>query len=154
RRTRIPVSAIPNMGRPKANANRPRGGDDTAAELRAWVVIVSVEESGPFVPGVTMGGLRLHAAPAGSPAQEKVTGSLKAPMAATKAVRVADWPALRVTDVALRLKRKSRAACGPLPLSMSDTEPFMKPLATAMSARPSELKSPMAAAIAPPMPKS
>ena len=142
------------MGRPKANANVPFRGGASAAELRAWVVMVRVEATGPFVPGVTAAGLKLQAAPAGSPAHEKVTGSLKAPIAVTEAVTVADWPAFRVADVALRLKWKSRAGSGPLPLNMSEIESLKKPLATAISAWPSELKSAIAADAAPPIPKS
>src|SRR5215831_5174130 len=100
-RLRSPANSIAQTGKPRANATVPLPSGKSAPEARAVVLMVSVEF--PFPP-FTPAGLKVQAAPAGSPVHESATASLKLPIATTETVAVADWPAFTVADAALRFK--------------------------------------------------
>jgi len=90
-------------GQTRKRGGRPASG---AAVDCAVVVSVRVVETG-FVPGVTLAGEKLHAAPAGNPLHEKPTVEVRSPAGVIVMVKVADWPARTVAFCGLASMVKS-----------------------------------------------
>ena len=105
----------PKTGNMNAKASPPYQNGINAAVPGDFVVIVSVVIPLPVLSGVTLAGLKLHAALAGSPAQEKLTESLNAPWRDMATLKVAGFPALTVADVGVTVREKSRSGGGKIP---------------------------------------
>src|SRR5262245_2104279 len=123
-----------------------------AALPAAFVVMVSVVIPTPVLSGATLAGLKLHAAFAGSPVQEKLTESLNAPMREIVTLKVAGFPALTVAAVGATASVKSRGAGGKFPwdvFNISVITSGLESATTAMSGLPSRLKSAVTIAAGP-----